>query len=168
MSSSEKRFHYITPEDTTTAEKNGITHNALYQRVHSYGWDIDRAITQPMKRDIPFHSEWIDTAKNNGIKLSVFRARVRNQGWDEETAATTPILSSVECGIRSGDKKNIFTEEQIKKMENLGLSRSTVRQRINSYGWSIEDAVNTPTLSLSERAKRARIGTIKRKKELAR
>ncbi len=42
-----KRFQYITPEDFETAKKNGIFKSTLMKRVcWTYGWDIDRAITQ--------------------------------------------------------------------------------------------------------------------------
>lgn len=167
MVNTEKRFYYITPEDTVTAESNGINYANLYQRVHGYGWDVDRAITQPVRKEDPFHSNWIDTAKKNGVKLSIFRARVRKYGWSEEVAATTPIISAVERGKRAGGARSRFTQEQIKAMESLGLARSTVLQRINSYGWSMEEALTTPTLTLAERSKRVRAATANYKKRLA-
>jgi len=98
----EKRYYYISLEDETIAEANGISYQTLYQRVHQYGWDVDRAITQRTRVEVPFHSEWIEVAKANGIKLSLFRQRVRRHGWDEEVAATTPIIPKVESARRAG------------------------------------------------------------------
>lgn len=168
MKINEKRFYYITPEDEVIAEKNGITSNALYQRVHKYGWDIDKSITHPVRKIVRFQSDWIETAKKNGIKLNVFRARVQRYGWDEKTAATTPLISQIERVRRASAAKSVFTKDQIKAMEKMGLARSTVRQRVNSYGWSMEEALITPTLSMSEASKRARAGAVKYKKECAR
>lgn len=102
MGSGEKRYYYISLEDAAIAESNGISSCALYQRVHQYGWDIDRAITQRTRVEVPFHSDWIEVAKENGIKLSLFRQRVRRHGWSEEVAATTPIIPKTESARRAG------------------------------------------------------------------
>ena len=158
MTTNEKRYYYVTPKDIEKAEMNGITQNVLYQRVHIRGWDVDRAITQPTRKEVPFYSKWTETAEANGINLRVFRDRVRKHGWVEETAATTPVLTPVERGRRGAEMggKRLYTQSQLEQMDKHGLSKDTVAQRVNKYGWTMEEAVNTPALSFAERTKRVR------------
>lgn len=49
----EKRFQYITDDDVATAKVNGICKSTLVNRVRTYGWDIERAITQPVQKRAP-------------------------------------------------------------------------------------------------------------------
>ena len=45
----DKRYFYITPEDFRIAEENGISKDTLLSRVRKLGWDIDKAITKPVR-----------------------------------------------------------------------------------------------------------------------
>lgn len=42
----------ITEEHYKIAEQNGIDRRNVYQRVWGLGWDVDRAITQPLRADL--------------------------------------------------------------------------------------------------------------------
>ena len=159
----EKRYHYITPNDYVTAEENGISEHALYQRVHIYGWDIDRAISQPMRsKGVPFEhvwSKWKETAEENGISKDVFYSRCRNSGWAPEKAATIPVGE-----LYSGK----WTAEELEIARRNGIdgnSMSLVSIRIKKLGWSKEKALNTPKVSEKERAKRVAEGTRKYHRE---
>lgn len=83
-------YVYITPEEYEKAEKNGIDKNTLYKRIREYGWDKQRALSQP-KRVRPNLSKWKAIALKNGISEGTFYSRVCNMKWDLERAATTPI-----------------------------------------------------------------------------
>lgn len=81
----------IMYEHYEIAEKNGISKENVYQRVKSYGWSIERAITTPIgSRWLGKYKGFHKTALKNGISLNSFYSRVR-LGWKLEDAATKPI-----------------------------------------------------------------------------
>lgn len=64
---------YISPNDYQIAEKNGIPTHLVNNRIRDYGWDKQRAITQPVqKTDL---KEWAKIAKQNGIAYNTFCPR---------------------------------------------------------------------------------------------
>lgn len=159
----EKRYHYITPEDYVTAEKNGLPAALVEQRAWFYDWDIDRAVTEP-KRVLKCFSatweKWREVAEENGVTRAMLSNRIRTLGWDEEEAATTPK-------DRVG-KRGKWTPEEIAIAEKNGIAGnhlSLVNMRIKKLGWSKEAALNTPKLSREERAARSAEGTRKYHKE---
>ena len=76
-------IEHLTDADYEVASFNGIKKDTAYSRVYVYGWDVKRAITQPVTPT----SEWARIAESNGIHRSTFHSRV-NSGWDIEEAAT--------------------------------------------------------------------------------
>lgn len=154
----EKRYHYITPEDFEIAEKNGINQDALSQRVRDYGWDIDRAITDPLKVGVPFQpiwEQWEKVATENGISKNLFYQRIKIYKWAEKMAATQSLMAGKSLRID-------WTKEERETAERNGLSANhmnLVVTRINKLGWSKEKALNTPKLSEEERTKRVAEGT---------
>ena len=54
-----KRYFYITPEDFKIAEENGISKDTLIMRVRKLGWDVDKAITKPVRIKRKFTEEEI-------------------------------------------------------------------------------------------------------------
>lgn len=155
----EKRYDYVTPHDFEIAKLNGITESALTQRVYNYGWDIDRAITQPMRVSKSFESvwrKWERVATKNGVDRENFVKRVRALGWTEEESAT------IKKG--QGRPSGMWTKEELETAKRNGIegnSMSVPRARINMLGWSREDAVNTPKITEAERLKRVAEGTRK-------
>lgn len=82
---------FLTEEHYLTAEANGISRKNAYQRWYHYGWEIERAITEPLQ--IQNQSEWMewkDIAQKNGVYVSLFWYRLR-QGMTPEQAATIPV-----------------------------------------------------------------------------
>lgn len=79
-------YVYITPEEYEKAEENGIDKNTLYKRLIEYGWDKQRALSQP-KRVRPNLSKWKAIAVKNGISEGTFYSRVCTMKWDLEKAA---------------------------------------------------------------------------------
>lgn len=83
-------YRELTKEDFTAAAQNGISAKNLRQRVWDYGWEIDKAITTPLKkRDLSTWNEWKGTCRKNGIYNELFNLRLK-YGWTPEQAATTP------------------------------------------------------------------------------
>lgn len=157
----EKRYGYITPQDYETAEKSGITRHALEQRVRDYGWDIDRAITQPLKIQVPFQpiwDEWQDVATKNGISKKLFYHRVKKNGWSKEMSATHPIM-------KGKPLSDDWTDEERETARRNGLDKNymnAVKVRIRN-GWTREEALNTPRLTVDERLERVRAGVKNRR-----
>lgn len=148
------KYIFITDEEYEIAEKNGISKGNVDQRVHAYGWEIERAITQPIRkqRKHTYNQKYLDLAKENGISLSVYRYRVKEAGWDEERAATTPVLSLQEIGQMNAERLTKFTPEQIETFEKNGIPQGTVRKRLE-LGWSMEEAITLPALKTGQRRK---------------
>lgn len=90
-----KRYHYLTPEDYVTAERNGINKETLKSRVRKYGWDVDCAITKPVRKPVNNIQKWVPLALKNGIRESTLRSRFE-LGWDPLIAATKPIIKGRE------------------------------------------------------------------------
>jgi hypothetical protein len=82
---------YITPDHFARAAANGISSERLIFRVRSSGWDIEKAITTPMRRYKKLSEDWVKIAAEHGIPRKTFTFRVRSQGWSEEQAAYTPL-----------------------------------------------------------------------------
>ncbi|PGE00006.1 hypothetical protein [Bacillus pseudomycoides] len=83
----------ITFEDYDKATENGISKANVYQRVHVYGWSVERAITEPVKkRNIGgkySHERMLAIAESNGISKSTYYSRLR-KGMSRRDAAMKP------------------------------------------------------------------------------
>ncbi|OMC87433.1 hypothetical protein BK128_08380 [Viridibacillus sp. FSL H7-0596] len=88
----EKRY-FITPEDYEKARLNGIEKQRLYQRVYQCGWDIEKAIREPLmtgneRRCHP--KKYQDIAAANGIDYPTYKSRL-SRGWGYFRASTQPM-----------------------------------------------------------------------------
>ena len=97
------------------AKQNGICYSTYKYRVNVLGWDLERAATQPLQdrkaqaRDAYEHSrkypaEMKELAIQNGIPERTFHRRMR-VGWDALEAATRPIMTPMECGLMTKEKR---------------------------------------------------------------
>jgi hypothetical protein len=80
---------FLTDEHYLIAEQNGISKRNVYQRWYYYGYDIQRAITEPLKTCSNVWSEWKEVCKSNGISNDCFNMRIK-KGMPPEEAATMP------------------------------------------------------------------------------
>lgn len=153
-----KRYFYITPEDYATAEKNGIHRHLVYQRVNN-GWDIERAITEPVSKRCLKNGLW-DRWKHKAVVCRrTFSSRI-HRGMTPEQAALTPKITREDVGKR----QRTYTDEQLAIAKSNGISKAVLSQRINSYKWTIEKAITTPVMSRKEVAILA-TKAIRKKKE---
>lgn len=151
--------YYISPESYETAKANGISEINVYHRVYSLGWTVERAITEPVRKSEAFTSDWLAVALKNGISRDRFRNRVRYLGWGEERAAITPVLTPHEVGklgaAATPKVSRYFTDEQRERLKKMGIAEATARQRIDLYGWSVEEATTKPLGSRKRRKRYA-------------
>ncbi|MEE2022612.1 hypothetical protein P4V63_32840 [Bacillus toyonensis] len=126
---------WLTNEEYEIAKSNGISKITLYKRVYTYGWVLQEALT------IPPRTYWhigkgkfnklLKLAKENGIIPRTFYGRV-NSRWDPQDAATTPVR-------KLNDRKS-----WAKIAEENGISASTFRSRVATYGWHPKKAATKP------------------------
>lgn len=83
---------FITEEAYLIGEKNGIPRETVYARWARNMWDIERAITEPvkkLKRSAEWQ-EWKHVCKEHGVYNELFYSR-RKSGLPPELAATLKV-----------------------------------------------------------------------------
>ena len=80
----------ITKNEIERAAENGVGYHTLATRVYNNGWEVEEAITTPLKKHSNPWAGWKETAIANGISSATFYNRIK-RGWEPETAASTPV-----------------------------------------------------------------------------
>lgn len=140
-----KRYFYITPEDYKIAEENGISKDTLLSRVRKLGWDIDKAITKPVRAKRKFTEEEIKTMEDNGIDREVAANRMY-WGWNLEEAITKP---------KKKGRQYVHPEWVYREADKNGISYSALNNRIKS-GMSLEEACTRKVITKLEALEIAR------------
>ena len=134
-----KRYFYITPEDYKIAEENGISKDTLLSRVRKLGWDIDKAITKPVRVKRKFTEEEIKAMEENGIDRNVAAGR-RYWGWTLEEAITKS---------KKKGRQYVYPEWVYKEADKNGISYSALGNRIRR-GMSLEEACTRKVITKEE------------------
>ena len=148
-----KRYFYITPEDFRIAEENGISKDTLLSRVRKLGWDIDKAITKPVRVKRKFTKEEIKTMEENGVNQNIAANRMY-WGWTLEEAITKS---------KKKGRQYVYPEWVYKEADKNGISYSALGNRIRR-GMSLEEACTKRLLTKREAAE---IGRKNRKSKKA-
>ncbi len=129
----------------------------LYNRIFVYGWDIGRALTQPMdtkkqpfgtgERKYFYNGEYYNSyeltqiSSVKGLTTSHITTRIDHHGWSVEQAITKPIKQrNVEYEY---DGKMYNTSELAQLSPDETMTKHDITDRIR-YGWSVKDAVEIP------------------------
>ena len=134
-----KRYFYITPEDFKIAEENGISKSTLISRVRKLGWDIDRAITKPVRSKRKFTKEQIKIMEENGVDRNTASGRLK-KGWDPKEALTRP---------KKRGKQRIYPEWVYEEADKHGIRYSALGNRIRR-GMSLEEACTKKVITKQE------------------
>ena len=121
----------ITCEDYEKAAKNGINKSNVYQRVIEYGWDLERAITVPVrKRKGETNAGMITIAERNGISKPTFFKRIKS-GMDPYEAATKPkgYESYLELARKNGIKDFTFYQRVKRGMKPYEAATKPIESR---------------------------------------
>ncbi|MDR4987195.1 hypothetical protein RGU74_27245 [Bacillus cereus] len=121
----------ITDEDYEKASKNGISKSNVYQRVNEYAWEVERAITVPVrKRKGGTNSRMLTLAERNGISKPTFFKRVKN-GMDPYEAATKPKghAAHLELARKNGIKDVTFYQRIKRGMDSYKAATKPVVSR---------------------------------------
>lgn len=98
----------ITDEDYEKAAKNGISKMNVYLRVNKRGWEIERAITVPVRKKkcgIGINAGLKKLAEQNGISHTTLYKRLKS-GMDPYEAVTTPKKHKQWESLREIAKEN--------------------------------------------------------------
>lgn len=138
----------------------GISNATYYNRTHKEGLSMEEALTKPIAKTYSFQ-EVTDhlgnkyrslslMARTYGIKPITLRDRLE-RGWSVRKALTTPIDTSTHRktvnteGVRVQDHKGVWYNSYYELAKAYGLTISTLYGRLVRLGWSIEEALLTPT-----------------------
>lgn len=141
-------MRYITPDDYARAKANGLSRFLVQDRVYSYGWDVEKAVTTP-KKISKNHGEWTNKALENGISRTTFYKRV-SQGWSYEDAVSKPLVSPKESQLRSADVQRTYPKAYGLIADAHGINRQTFRNRLK-LGWPLITAATEPPMTRWER-----------------
>ena len=134
-----KRYFYITPEDFRIAEENGISKDTLLSRVRKLGWDVDKAITTPVRVKRKFTKEEIKTMEENGVDRNTASWRLK-RGWTLEETLTKP---------KKRGRQYVYPEWVYKEANKNGISYSALGNRIRR-GMSLEEACTEKVITKQE------------------
>ena len=141
----DKRYFYITPEDFKIAEENGISKEVVITRVRKLGWDVDKAITKPVRAKRKFTKEEIKTMEENGVDRNTVACRLK-WGWTLEESLTRP---------KKRGRQYVYPEWVYKEADKNGISYSALGNRIRR-GMSLEEACTKKTITRLEALEIAR------------
>lgn len=163
----------LTKEQWLIAKENGLSSITVHNRINRLGWDIEKAISKPVKPKRKLTSEQIEKIKEKGFKCATIRSRME-KGMSFEEAINTPLKhnrltpeqkkKAIENGISvqtaysrklSGwtteeaitipiNSHHFFTKEELSIAAANGVSKSMLQNRFYTLGWTIEEAINTP------------------------
>lgn len=141
---------YITPEEYSIAESNGISKKTLEYRIREASWDKEKAISiKPnVRKRIP--KEIKELAYKNGISISTLKSRINLLGWNLIDAATIPIMDSGKNIYKAIAKVRKYPKEFIELAEKNGISAKCFYNRVKKYKWSLEKASTTPIMTSRE------------------
>lgn len=81
----------LTKEQYERAKANGINRQTACSRVRDYGWDIERALTEPSRSwGVAFTNDELAIMRKNRLKKGTVKDRINRYGWDRERALTQP------------------------------------------------------------------------------
>jgi hypothetical protein len=126
----------LTKSDYIIADLNGIPKKTVQTRVYTNGWDVDRAITQPVQQQTGIWTAWKDKMI---VSRSVFYKRLK-EGMSPEDAAMTPPTPYHERNQR----KALLGHKEFERAAENGIAKITVKNRVYVLNWSVEKAVTTP------------------------
>ena len=135
----DKRYFYITPEDFKIAEENGIPEYVVTTRVRKLGWDIDRAITKPVRSKRKFTEEQIKIMEENGVDRNTASGRL-NKGWDPKEVLTRP---------KKRGRQRIYPDWVYEEADKHGIRYSALGNRIRR-GMSLEEACTEKVITKQE------------------
>lgn len=137
----------INKNDYLVAEQNGIPKKTVQSRVYVNGWEVERAVSQPVQRQNELWPQWKDRCL---VSMNSFYRRMK-EGMTPEQAALTPPIPRSERNSKCR-KPALVNSKTIEQAKQMGMSEHTLKYRIYYLKWSVEKALNTP-VNINKRRK---------------
>ena len=134
-----KRYFYITQKENEKEKENGIPEYVVTTRVRKLGWDVDKAITKPVRAKRKFTKEEIKTMEENGVDRNTASCRLK-WGWTLEKALTKP---------KKRGRQYVYPEWVYREADKNGISYSALGNRIRR-GMSLEEACTEKVITKQE------------------
>lgn len=80
---------YLTEQDYKVAAEHGLERILVYRRVYECGWEVERAVTEPVNEQHRATGAWKQWEHIAIVTYQNFRTRL-SRGWSEQEAALTP------------------------------------------------------------------------------
>lgn len=140
--------------------KNLTTHDITTRLSH--GWNIEDILSKPKTRknvkveykgELYTYKELVKKSTVPNLSATDLFNRVDKLGWDIDRALTQPKNVKLQpLGCRGKDKECLYeykgkiykTYELVALSKVEGLTVGDITCRINSHGWSVEDAITKP------------------------
>lgn len=160
---------YLIKELLEISTVDGISENILNTRINKHGWDIERAITQPINVKLQpkgvgdriyeykgkmYNSyELTQISDVDGLTSFDITNRINHHGWSVEDAITKPkkkMNQKFEYNGRLYSSKELAEIATQNGLENIEYHDITDRIRL---GWTVEEAVTKPKIKNSTKKK---------------
>lgn len=129
------------------AEKNGICRKTVHTRFYTLGWEVEEAITTPLKNPNKEYL-WAKYKDVSVVACSTFYKRVSEEGMSPEDAALTPKRKKSRLGTGR------FTREHVRIASENGIGYSTLHSRVYIQNWPVEKAITHPVKSNGRKKER--------------
>ncbi|MFL0194243.1 hypothetical protein ACJDU8_01430 [Clostridium sp. WILCCON 0269] len=140
--------YYIAPEDYERALKNGICRSTLEYRIHSLGWDREKAVNTPPRKRKRIAKHLVEEAQKNGIGYATLRYRLNIYGWDVTRAISEPVWDSEQYSRNSKNRK--YPKEILELAHENNIPEGTFYHRIRRQGVDMITAVTRPIMTRKE------------------
>jgi hypothetical protein len=150
----------ITDEQVNIALKNGLSRDTVRNRVYSLKWDVERAISTPIRpRPIIIHTEHdIDDAKKKGIGFNTFYGRVVTYKWSVDRAKNEPPRRQDGIKKKKGDKYAMDWNQKIDALKrDLDVMEKWISDNYKSIPTPLLKPIDETVLAMIRQIKRLEI-----------
>lgn len=124
------------------AESLGVSRRTVRNRLYQ-GWNHEDCWTKPSQKKLSnrkfdkYPEHLLEKARKKGISNQLVHCRVNKYGMDIEKACSLPPMWTSKYRTWDGIRVPV---EAIEHGKSIGLSYSTMYNRVTLYGYAIEDA----------------------------
>lgn len=151
----------MTFKELSKISPTHVTPSAIATRINHHGWDVERAIMQPMNvklqpfgvtgykynyngKEYSMYELW-QMRKIDNLSQAIIQNRINCCHWDIDKALSTPVKGRNVLFEYNG---NMYTSTELEKICKIpGVTRQTINDRIQG-GWSVEKAITTPIINV--------------------
>lgn len=123
---------YVTDEHYLLANRNGISKKNVNQRVHEYGWTVEKAISHPLHKATKgkVNRALALLAERNGINYQAYIRRLKN-GMDAHEAATkrSNLTLELEMALENGICKRTFYKRVERGMNTFEAATKPLKNK---------------------------------------